>query len=95
MVPSKGKKSAVGVKELKNRTTQIIRDVREKNAEFVITVDGEAVAVLIPYKTLTAIERKAKRQAALAGIKALAKDISKEWDGKMSAAEAVSEQRRG
>jgi prevent-host-death family protein len=89
------KKLEVGVKELKNKTTQIIRNVREKGTEYVVTVDGVPVAVIMSLKVKSASEQKAKRLEALKSIRALAKDVAKDWDGKMSAAEAVSDQRRG
>jgi prevent-host-death family protein len=38
----------VGVRELKNRATQIVRAVREAHEEYIITVAGEPVAVLRP-----------------------------------------------
>lgn len=39
----------VGVRELKNNATKIVRAVREDHAEYVVTVDGRPVAVLRPY----------------------------------------------
>jgi prevent-host-death family protein len=39
----------VGVRELKNNANKIVRAVREDHAEYVITVDGEPVAVMRPY----------------------------------------------
>lgn len=41
----------VGVRELKNNANKIVRAVREDHAEYVITVDGEPVAVMRPYGT--------------------------------------------
>jgi prevent-host-death family protein len=38
----------VGVRELKNRATEIVRQVRENQAEYVITYYGRPVAVLLP-----------------------------------------------
>ena len=36
---------SVGVRELKNNATRIVRAVREEQAEYVVTVDGRPVAV--------------------------------------------------
>ena len=38
----------VGVRELKNRTSEILRSVREERAEYVITYQGRPSAVLLP-----------------------------------------------
>ena len=41
--------SIIGVRELKNQTSRLVRAVREEMAEYVITVRGEPVAVLRPF----------------------------------------------
>lgn len=89
------KKIEVGVKELKNKTTQIIRDVKQKGNQYIVTVDGNPVAVIISIQALSDIEHQKKRSAVLDDIKLLAKEVSKDWKDDMSAAESVSEQRRG
>ena len=38
----------IGVRELKNRATEILRQVRENRAEYVVTYYGRPVAVLLP-----------------------------------------------
>lgn len=38
----------IGVRQLKNEASEIIRSVREQKAEYVITLRGEPVAVLRP-----------------------------------------------
>jgi len=38
----------VGVRELKNRTSEILRAVREERAEYVVTYQGRPMAVLLP-----------------------------------------------
>ena len=43
----------VGVRELKNRTTQIVRDVREHLEEYIVTLDGVPVARMIPIEQET------------------------------------------
>jgi len=89
------KKLEVGVKELKNKTTQIIRNIREKGTEYVITVDKVPVAVIMSLKNHSLVGKQSKRTQVLKSIESLSKDIAKDWDNKMNAAEAVSELRRG
>ena len=38
----------IGVRELKNHVSRVIRAVREEMAEYVVTLRGEPVAVLRP-----------------------------------------------
>jgi prevent-host-death family protein len=38
----------VGIKELKNQTTEILRGVREDGLEYVVTFHGRPIAVLLP-----------------------------------------------
>ena len=38
----------VGVRELKNRTSEILRAVREEGTEYVITYQGRPMAILLP-----------------------------------------------
>jgi len=38
----------VGVRELKNRASEIIRAVREEKAEYIITYQGRPVGLLLP-----------------------------------------------
>lgn len=39
----------IGVRQLKNEATQIVRTVKEQHAMYVITVNGQPVATLRPY----------------------------------------------
>ena len=85
----------IGVRELKNQTSRIVRAVREQMAEYVITVRDEPVAVLRP---LTDKDVQRLRQAeideTLAEMKALAQQVAAAWVSPKSGVELVSEQRR-
>ena len=85
----------VGVRELKNQTSRIIRAVREEMSEYVVTLRGEPVAVLRP---LTEEEAQRLRQVeidvALAEMKALAQEVASAWTSEMSGVELIAEQRR-
>lgn len=84
----------VGVKELKNRTTQIVRDVREHATEYVVTLDGNPVAVLRPY---TADDEPSvsdeQIEAFLQRWDAMSKRVTAVWPSHISAVAAVREQR--
>ena len=40
--------SLIGVRELRQQTSEVIRKVREEGAEYVITYQGRPVAILLP-----------------------------------------------
>ena len=54
----------VGIKELKNQTTEILRGVREEGLEYVVTFHGRPVAVLLPIAEdfLAGEQRRARRE---------------------------------
>jgi len=87
--------TTIGVRELKNHTSRVIRAVREEMSEYVVTLRGEPVAVLRP---LTEEEAQRLRQketnAALAEMKALAQEVASAWTSDQSGVELVAEQRR-
>jgi prevent-host-death family protein len=91
----------VGVRELKNQTTAIIRDVRENRVEYVITYHGQPVAVLLPVgedwpeaETRRAIEAATPSEDLWAELEALRQEIGQTWQSDRTAVELISEQRR-
>ena len=46
----------IGVRELKEQTSEVIRRVREERAEYVVTYKGKPVAVILPLDTARAEE---------------------------------------
>ena len=91
----------VGVRELKNRATEIIRHVRESRAEYVVTYRGRPVAVLLPLgegwldeETARAAEAVTPSDEVCAELEALRQEIDQSWKSEKSAVELVAEQRR-
>ncbi len=82
----------VGVRELKQHASELLRDVREKRESITITYRGKAVAQLVPVRDEERLRREGK--AVLAEMEKLAQEISKTWPKGVSAVEAVREQRR-
>jgi prevent-host-death family protein len=85
----------IGVRELKNKASRILRAVREEMAEYVITVRDEPVAVLRP---LTDEEMQKLHQVevddAMTEMKTLSRQIAAAWTSPKSGVELVNEQRR-
>ena len=91
----------VGIRELKNTASEIIRAVREEQVEYTITYHGEPVAVIQHVDAASSasseedILAEARRQADYwARWDALAAEIDANWTSDMSALEAVEAQRR-
>lgn len=84
----------VGVRELKNRATQIIRAVREEHAEYLVTVDGEPVAVLRPCEDADLqADRVAEYRAGLARLDAVAQMVGAHWQSEKGAVDLLMEMR--
>lgn len=85
----------IGVRDLKNRASEIVRDVHEQDAQYIVTLRGEPVAEIRPLSGKTERDlRQAERLEALAKLDALAEQITKAWRSTKTAAELVDEQRR-
>jgi prevent-host-death family protein len=91
----------VGVRELKDKTTEILKHVREDGAEYVITYHGRPVAVLLPVdkgwleaETQRAIETVTPGEGVWAELEALRQEIDRSWRSEKTAVELISEQRR-
>jgi prevent-host-death family protein len=82
----------VGVRELKDSATELLRLVRDHGETVEVTYHGRAVARLVPVRqpdvpALTASEWRARADAVAARI-------GQHWPAGASAVEAVREQRR-
>ena len=88
------KKRSVGIRELKNRTSRIVDEVREKDEPYIVTRRGEPVAVLRPWNAADArADRVESARRGLASLSQLADRVARKAD-RRSAVTAVSEQRR-
>jgi len=91
----------VGVRELKNQATEILRQVRENQAEYVVTYYGRPVAVLLPVDEEW-VEEEARRAAeatsageeVTAELDRLRQEIDRSWKSDKTGVELVSKQRR-
>ncbi len=72
----------IGIRQLKNEATQIVRAVREENAQFVITFNGQPVATLRPYsdRDIAGLHRT-QAAAEFAAIDRLAEEVGSLWTG--------------
>ena len=70
----------IGVRQLKNEATQIVRAVREQHALYVITVNGQPVATLRPYseRDIAGMQRS-EAASEIAAIERLADSVGEAW----------------
>lgn len=92
---------SVGVKELKNQATKILRTVREEHAEYIVTYHGRPAAMILPIDAewLQAEQDRVARAArpspaVLAELEALRAEIDKNWRSDKTAVELIAAGRR-
>ncbi|MCX6038126.1 MAG: type II toxin-antitoxin system prevent-host-death family antitoxin [Chloroflexi bacterium] len=81
----------VGVRELKQRASELIRLVRETGNKVQVTHRGQVVALLIP---VVPSKNKENEKHSWDNLDALAAEIGAHWPKGVSSAQAVSEHRR-
>lgn len=93
--------ATIGIRELKNQTTEVLRTVREQHTEYIVTYRGQPVALLLPLSEEAKqnvqqqnLIRPKPTAALLAELEMLRQKIGRTWKTKLTAAEAVAEQRR-
>ena len=83
---------SVGVRELKQHTSQILRQVRQRSVEVQITYRGQIIARLLPVRQTKST--LARRSTVWTDLDELAAEIGARWRAKVSAVDAVREGRR-
>ena len=82
----------IGIRELKDHATQILRKVREEGAVYQVTYHGKVIARIVP-NDLSPISGS-DLLASWADLDALAEEIGKHWPEGVSAVDAVRDVRR-
>ena len=83
---------SVGIRELKEQTSQILRRVREDGEEIQVTYHGRVVARLVPASAPQ--PGPTDLSAVWTNLDRLAAEIGARWPSGVTAADAVSEGRR-
>ena len=87
----------VGIRELKNETSEIIRTVREEQVEYVVTYRGQPVATIRPIldekdgRDIVNTRPDAEFWSQLDELRA---EIEANWQSEKTAVELIEEQRR-
>ncbi len=86
-----------GVRDLKVRASEILRNVRHRGAHYVITYRGRPVAMLVPLEALPAEEQTPAADSARAvweELVHLGGQIGKRWRSPVTSTELLSTMRR-
>lgn len=81
----------IGIRELKARTSEVVREVKESRARYVVTQRGKPVAVIIPVEALPPEKSADEVWERLMKIR---EELGKGWQSEKSAVEILSEIRR-
>jgi prevent-host-death family protein len=81
----------IGIRELKSRASEVVRAVKEKRAQYVVTQRGVPAALIIP---LDAIIPKPPDDEVWERLMKIGEELSKGWQSEKSAVEILSEMRR-
>jgi len=87
----------VGVRELKARASEIIRNVRERRARYVITYRGRPVGLLMPLDEVRVAPLSPAGEPATTAweeLTRLGEEIGRGWRSPLTSAELLSEMRR-
>jgi prevent-host-death family protein len=89
----------IGVRELREQTSEVIRRVREEQAEYVVTYQGRPVAVLLPLGAERAEAEivRASKGAILDSwelYERLAEDLRRAWPDNLSTQDVIDQVRR-
>lgn len=87
----------VGVRELKSHASEILSEVREQQAEYIVTHRGHPVGLLVPHPEMQELplqQNSGGNVEAWQQLEQLGRQIGKHWQGDSTPTEAVSEQRR-
>jgi prevent-host-death family protein len=91
--------SLIGVRELRQQASEVIRKVREERAEYVITYQGRPVAILLPLDTDQAEKEmvRAGKRAILGNwerYERLAEELRRAWPADVSTQDLIDAIRR-
>ena len=87
----------IGIRELKTRASEIVRNVRQRRMRYIITYRGRPVGLLMPLGRADSAEARlsaSSDQAAWDDLVRLGKDVARGWKSPQSSVEMLSTMRR-
>ena len=91
--------SLIGVRELREQTSEVIRRVRQDRAEYVVTYQGRPVAIILPLDAGRAEKEmiQASKKAVLENwerYERLAEELRRDWPADLSTQDVIDSIRR-
>jgi len=83
----------IGVRELKAKTSEIMRNVRQRRVSYIITYRGRPVGLLSPPENQRLSRAASNESAAWDELTRLGKEIGRGWPAGVSNADVLSETR--
>ena len=84
----------IGVRELKTKASEIVRNVRKRRARYIITYRGRPVGLLSPLDAQEPSRADSSESPAWDELTRLGKEIGRGWPAGVSSADVLSEMRR-
>jgi len=81
----------IGIRELKSRTSEVVRAVRDERARYIVTQRGKPVAVIVP---IDAVPPEKIEEDGWERLLAIRARLGREKGSKKSSLEILSEMRR-
>lgn len=81
----------IGIRELKARASEVVREVKEKRTRYVITQRGKPAALLVP---MDAQIQKEDADEVWERLEKIREKLGEGWQSEKSAVEILSEMRR-
>ena len=82
----------IGIRELKEQTSAIVKRIRERNETVIITYRGRAVARIVPFEDASTLRAEGRR--VWRAMDELAKEIGAQRPPDMEAPDELAGQRR-
>lgn len=87
----------IGIRELKTHTSEIMRQVRDEGARYIITYRGQPIGILLPLEATNLETRLLDKPPAVdpwEELTALGQEIGAGWQAPQTSAEILSAMRR-
>ena len=84
----------IGLRELKTRASEVLRDVEKNHVRYVITKRGQPQAILIPYSIVEEREQVANRRKAWLEFSETLGQVGEQWNYPGTADDLLEEMRR-
>jgi prevent-host-death family protein len=84
----------IGLRELKTRASEVLRDVEDNQARYVITRRGHPQAIIIPYSVAEEREPVSDRRKAWLEFSATLRGVGEQWTYPGSTDDLLEEMRR-